>query len=216
MTAKKRIGALVIGQSPRPDLVAPLQQLRPDFELLQAGALDGVNGADIPTSAPSPYPLLTLLRDGTQVKVDEADLTPLLQTALSDLEAQEVLVTILLCAGSFEALQGQRPLLKPFDLACATLRSMGLVHLGVICPLKAQEAPLKQRWQAAGFKPVVQTTKLEGASTDLSAFQQNNVDCLILDYVGHPPEQVQALKAVSALPILDLGGLTMSLLAELL
>ena len=44
----KRIGALVIGQSPRPDLVAPLVQLLPDCEIRQAGALDGLTPEDLP------------------------------------------------------------------------------------------------------------------------------------------------------------------------
>ena len=38
----KQIGALLIGQSPRPDLVKPLAALLPDWEIIQAGALDGL------------------------------------------------------------------------------------------------------------------------------------------------------------------------------
>ncbi len=211
------IGAIVIGQSPRADLVGPLNQMRPDLQIIQAGALDELTIAELPDPITAYYPLMTRMRDGKQVRADEAFLAPLLQSALFRLEAQGVVASILLCAGSFQALQGNRPLIKPFETAWATLRALGMKHLGVVCPTKSQEIPIKARWQAAGFEPVVYTTPLAGSQTDLSGFDSLNTPlaCIVLDYVGHPPEQVEALQQITPLPVLDMGQLALSLLTSI-
>ncbi len=211
------IGAIVIGQSPRADLVGPLEQMRPDLQIIQAGALDELTVAELPDPATATYPLMTRMRAGTAVRADEAFLAPLLQSALHRLEAQGVVASILLCAGSFQALYGTRPVVKPFEVACTTLQALGMKHLGVVCPTKSQEVPIKARWQAAGFEPVVYTTSLAGTQTDLRGFAHPDVslDCIVLDYVGHPTEQVSALQQITSLPVLDMGQLALALLVSM-
>ncbi|MCB0034757.1 MAG: AroM family protein, partial [Anaerolineales bacterium] len=156
--SKPKIGAVTIGQSPRPDLIEPLGQLRPDVEIIEVGALDGLTAADLPDAAEASYPLKTRLRDGHLVTVPEAFLKPLIQQAVEAAEAQQVLATVLLCAGTFAEVSGvSRPLVKPFDTAVAVLNSMGVTHIGVLAPMVTQERPIRARWTAAGFDARVWT-----------------------------------------------------------
>jgi hypothetical protein len=210
---------LVIGQSPRPDLTEPLRTLLPaDVALRELGALDGLTLADLPDASAAAYPLGTRMRDGTAVTIPETFLIPLLQHKLAELEADGVLATVLLCAGSFALLRGKRPLFKPFDIALATLQSLRLHRLAALTPFAGQIAPIQQRWQAAGFaahvwaRPISHDADFVGWLRGQIA-QTAGIDCLLLDYVGHDPEERLWLQTAVSLPVLDLGHLTLSVAA---
>ncbi|HSG16474.1 MAG TPA: AroM family protein [Anaerolineae bacterium] len=219
---QKLIGALTIGQSPRPDLVAPLKSRLPEeCQILQAGALDGLIKASLPAVQNETYPLTTRMRDGSSVVIEEFFLAAKLQQALDQLEEQGVMATILLCAGTFSDLNGVHPLFKPFAIGRAVINSLGLNKIGLIAPIKEQEAPIRQRWQTAGFQPTVWTADL--AQQDERFIQQldelievNKLECIVLDYVGHPEPIVSQLRATAAVPLIDLGQLAMAALSSVL
>lgn len=159
--------ALSIGQTPRPGLCAPLLALLPGHaRLLEAGALDGLDEEQLAaltaraaSGAGGGYPLITSLRDGRVVRVEESDLVPLLTAAM----ARAVLAVpataplgcgMLLCAGSFADVRSpQCPLVKPFEAARLMLEATQPrrpAALAVLCPA-GQEAAIGARWRAAGF-----------------------------------------------------------------
>ncbi len=219
---QKRIGALTIGQSPRSDLIAPLASLLPpDCEIVQAGALDGLTQDDLPSETSGPYPLVTRMKNGAAVMIDESFLILRLQKALNSLEDSGVIATLLLCAGTFAELQGIRPLYKPFKTACDLLDTLNFRSIGLITPVEEQEKPIRERWETLGWETVVWTDDL---GVQDQAFQQrlndhiqtNKLDCIVLDYVGHPVEQVAQLQKTVDLPVIDLGYLTMVTLASTL
>lgn len=218
----KRIGALVIGQSPRPDLVDPLVSALPaGCKVLQAGALDGLTTDDLPTGIAGAYPLTTRMFDGALVMVDETFLIPKLQQALTRLEAQDVAATILLCAGTFSGLHGNKPLYKPFTLARDILKTLGIHRIGLIVPIPEQAEPIQQRWTTAGFWTTIQTADIcaqdEPFYPDfLELTEANELEAVVLDYVGHPTWAVEQLQAFAPVPVIDLGQLTIRTLAATL
>ncbi len=215
----QKIGALVIGQSPRPDLVSPLARSLPNHcEIVQAGALDGLKATDLPSIHKGAYPLTTRMRDGSQVMAEEAFLASRLQQTLNHLEEQDVVASILLCAGTFAELGGKRPLIKPFFVGRNVLNTFGMKKIGLISPIKEQESPIRQRWHAAGFEATVWTADL---SQQDDMFHQmlnehvaaHDLECIVLDYVGHPSQAVRQLQETAVLPILDLGQLAIATLS---
>ncbi len=216
----KKIGALQIGQTPRPDLVTPLETLLPDVEIIQAGALDGLTPDALPDASAAPYPLTTIM-EGQRVLASEDFLAPRLQTALNRLETQGVFATILLCAGTFAGLSGTRPLVKPFDVGLAFIRSLNLHALGFIAPFRGQETPIRLRWEKHGFKTTVWAADIANQG---AAFQQqlshniraNGLQAIVLDYVGHPHAPVQQLQHTTPIPVIDLGNLAMRMIGSLL
>ena len=216
------IGVLTIGQSPRPDLVDLLWQVLPDgCQVEETGALDGLSASLIPPISEGVYPLTTRLQDGSSVMVEESFLLPRLQQALEHLESKGVAASILLCAGTFAGLQGVQPVFKPFTVASNEFRTRGLKSLGLIAPIKEQVTPIRRRWQAAGFEATVWTADLsrqdKGFRQQLAAqIEMNELECIVLDYVGHPPQHVTQLQQNSMLPVIDLGQLAMSALAGIL
>jgi hypothetical protein len=159
--------ALSIGQTPRPGLCAPLLALLPGHaRLLEAGALDGLDEEQLAaltaraaSGAGGRYPLITSLRDGRVVHVEESDLVPLLTAAMARAvlavpTAAPLCCGMLLCAGSFADVRSpQCPLVKPFEAARLMLEATQPrrpAALAVLCPA-GQEAAIGARWRAAGF-----------------------------------------------------------------
>jgi len=217
--AQKRIGALTIGQSPRPDLVSPLVQLMPDCEIIQAGALDGLTPEELPDISEAAYPLVTQMQNGAVVKVDESYIAPKLQQAQNRLDAKGVAATLLLCAGTFANLHGTQPVYKPFNIGCSVLSALNMKSIGLIAPVLEQEAPIRQRWESIRWELTVWTADL---GTQDRAFHrqlilrinESELDCIVLDYVGHPLEQVVQLRRSIDKPVIDLGYLAMVILAS--
>jgi protein AroM len=217
--AHKRIGALVIGQSPRPDLVSPLMQLIPACEIIQAGALDGLSPEELPDLSEATYPLATQMGNGSHVLVDESFISPKLQRAQNRLDAKGVAATLLLCAGTFANLHGKQPVYKPFNITCSVLKALNMNSIGLITPIPGQEVPIRQRWEPFGWKTTVWTADL--GNQDRTFHQELNarinefeLDCIVLDYVGHPLAQVFQLQRSVKQPVIDLGYLSMVILAN--
>ena len=219
-----RIGALTIGQSPRPDLVASLQQRLPKAEIIQVGALDRLELADLPPrNQPEgeDYLLTTRLRDGGLVHVPEAFLIPLMADGLKRLEAEAPQAIFLLCAGTFAELASPLPLIKPFVLAHELLASIGIRRLGIIAPIPEQVKPIRARWEAAGFAVTVWAADAAhptGAFIDtVKRYRtEKKFEALVLDYVGHPPEVSQTLQRKLDIPVIDLGEVAVATLAAML
>ena len=216
-TTRARIGVLSIGQTPRPDLMTPLERMASAYQLVSRGALDTLASHDLPDPQKAKVPLLTRLRDETEVTLDESFLAPLLQDAVHRLEAEGVIATVLLCAGEFRGLWSARPLIRPFEAAAQVLKSCGVSRIGVIAPTIGQIAPARSKWNRAGFEAAVWTMPSsqvlipwlqESMPTDLGA--------LVFDYVGYPLDVLRRAQAVLSMPVLDLGHLAVALLEAIL
>jgi protein AroM len=202
----RRIAALTIGQSPRPDLLEQLRARLPDdVEILEVGALDPLVAATLPRPRAGPHPvtwscpLTTRLRDGTLVTLDETDLAPLVQAALERGEEAGAEVTLLLRAGGFRDATARGALVRPFDSAVERVRSIGARRIAVVVPIVAQAAPAVRKWTNAGLDAVA----IVGEPTAAPAAIE--VDAIVLDYVGHPAGTVAALRDLTDLPVVDLG-----------
>jgi hypothetical protein len=229
-----RFGALSFGLTPRPGLIAPLRASFPDAEIIEAGALDGLPAYLIPDVSEdyssAVYPLITSLRDGTTVRVEEHDLEPLLQEAACRLETQDgVDAILLLCAGSFVDVVGNAeedtgsrsvrrvPLIKPFTILSASLQSLQLKRLAVLCP-DGQEDAIAKRWAAAGFECVTRAIDMEPETP----FDEEGVrplagwvlevvdkveraDCVVIDYVGQTALAPEMLAAHIGRPVVDMS-----------
>ena len=78
----KRVGAITIGQAPRTDVMEDIGDiLGKELTLVQAGALDGLTAAEIEALRPdgTGNTLVSRLRDGTGVILQEQKILPLLQ-----------------------------------------------------------------------------------------------------------------------------------------
>jgi hypothetical protein len=150
--------------------------------------------------------------------VEECFIAPKLQVVLEQLEHQGVVTTLLLCAGTFAHLQGTRPLFKPLEIGRAVLGVLNVKSLGLIAPVVEQETPIRQRWEKAGWHYTVWTAALGNQDRAFhrkltNQIKTNRLDCIVLDYFGHPLDQFAQLQRTIDLPVLDLSHLAMVILA---
>jgi hypothetical protein len=159
------------------------------------------------------------MRTGATVMVDESFIAPKLQHAQNRLEAKGVTATLLLCAGTFANLYGTYPLYKPFKISYSVLGTLNMKSIGLIAPVVEQEIPIKQRWEKMGWDPTVWTADLGDQDQTFhrqlnERIQTNGLDCIVLDYVGHPLKQVTQLQNSIEVPVIDMGYLAMVMLAS--
>lgn len=217
-----RIGALTISQSPRHDLLEPLITRFPEHQIIEAGALDSINTGDLPDGKDAPYPLTTTLINGAHVTLDRNFLAPLVQNALTRLEAQNVDLSILLCAGDFPNLQADMPVIQPTTIAQNILHAMGISRLAVISPIAIQVRPIAKKWIQAGFHPTVWTMPARTAIEQQALWinsqltTHHELTCVVLDYVGYPTKSIITLQQLVNKPVFDLGHLAFSAISALL
>src|SRR5437868_6533603 len=155
---KARIGMVTIGQAPRSDVVPDMAALLPGVEIVEAGALDGLDRTAIASLAPEGDDeiLVTRLADGSAVFVGKSRVLSRVKARIAALEDQGVALTVLLCTGAFPRMAARRPLLGPHQILLGVLR--GLSHpgrLGVLTPSERHVPQTTARWRADGFDAVV-------------------------------------------------------------
>jgi protein AroM len=219
----RRLGFVTIGQSPRDDILpGMLPHLPPDVELLQAGALDGIQPDQLAAMAPMPgdYVLTTRLADGRAVTVARQRVLPRLQAAVNSVTDRGAEVVAILCTGTFSDLTSRSLLVEPervFHAFCAGVAGSG--HLGAIIPLPAQVPQAVARWHDAGVRatviaasPYEETTSLVSAAHKL---KDAGVTAVAMDCFGFTEEMRGLVKGVTGTPVILANTYLARVLAEL-
>lgn len=207
-----RVGAIVIGQTPRPDLEAVL-----GVAAEVRGALDLPGALDFPEhdpESPGIFPLRTRLKDGRVVVVDEPWLAPRVQEQIQSLEADGADVVVLLCAGPFAGLASRKPLVHPFRLGVGTLRAMGVQRLLTLVPIPEQVEPARHKWSEVGFQPDVVVFPDSGLA-DFVQGRVTHADAVVLDYVGLDQAVIDSVRRRVSVPVVDLGHLASAALKSM-
>lgn len=162
----KKIGAITIGQAPRNDVMGDIAEiLRGDIELLQAGALDGLTLEDVEKLRPdgTGNTLVSRMRDGTAVTLQEQKILPLMQRRIDALQAQGVSAILIMCTGEFpEVFTSKVPLIYPSKVICNIVASLNNVsRIGIITPEAAQMEDIRKsgaeslrRWSPSNGIPI--------------------------------------------------------------
>jgi len=138
-----------IGQSPSPALVHQIAlALNSQYELIEAGAMDGLNLSEIQSLSPceNDYPLAASLQERFLVYVSKEKLTPFIQKQIDKLE-KDVAQIILLCSDRFINLKSSVPLIFPFEILNEYIKSADFTkQIGVVVPHPGQARHASVRW----------------------------------------------------------------------
>jgi protein AroM len=214
VTGRQVIGLVTIGQSPRADVVPEMvsrlaDRIQDRVELVERGALDGLNAAGVAALAPGPGDtvLVSTLRDGSEVSLAEDRVLPMLQGAVDHVLERGASVVAVLCTGVDGALRCPRPLLSPGpltrDLVAAAAPGS---RLGVIVPDPEQVPGARSDWlevsaavQVVAASPYGPAAAVERAARQLASWRP---DLVVLDCLGFD-ERLQHLAARAAgVPVL--------------
>ena len=156
MKQQVRVGLITIGQTPRPDLVSDLSQFwNNQFEIIQEGALDGLDDSEIALLEPAAgeSDLITRLADGRAVYVSHHRLTPYIQAAIERSCKKRVSIAVIACTGGFDSLQAAVPIIQPchvLEHSVAAILERGK-SVALIVPTEGQVQEAKNRWSERGY-----------------------------------------------------------------
>jgi len=138
----KRVAFLTTGQAPRVDLVPEMVgEIDASIEVIEAGMLDDLSAEEIAALRPAEGApvIVSRLRDGTEVLMDHRKVAAGLQPLIERHAATDV--QVLLCTGSFPALDGAS-LVKAGPVVDGRVAELagGGRRIGVMVPGAAQIA----------------------------------------------------------------------------
>jgi protein AroM len=221
-----RVGLITVGQSPRSDVVPDMAAiLGDDVEIVEAGALDGLERERIAALAPEGPDeiLVTRMADGAPVFVGKTKMIPLIEARIAALEGRGVALNVLLCTGEFPKLAARRPFLEPQQLLLGLLRAMTFPgRLGVLTPSERHVPQTEARWRACGFDAHVaplspyeehDPVALRRAAQTLRA---GNAGLVVMDCIGFRRKTRDEMAALTGVPTLVANLLVARVAAELL
>lgn len=204
---RAKLGILVVGQSPRPEVEQEFHRLVPSVQIEQRGCLDGLNREDISALAPSrgEVGIFTRLPNGEGVSLSKAAVVRHGTAQLDRLEQSGARAVVALCTGEFPDWEG-RPILLPSRIIrsfVTSLQSGG--HLGVLSPLQSQIPATEKRWAAAGYRttavalsPNATAIEAEAASAQ---FAEAAPDIILLDCVSYTLETKSIIRKATGRPV---------------
>jgi protein AroM len=223
--ARRKVGAITIGQSPRTDVVPEmLEVLGPSVEILEGGALDGLSTDAIASMAPreGQYVLVTRLRDGSSVHVAKEQILPRMQEQIDRLVAAGAEAIALLCTGEFPAFRSRRLLVEPQPVLQHFVAGVaGGRRLGAVVPAREQVEQGTRRWKASGAgevcvvagSPYADIGELERAAVALKDW---GAELIVLDCIGFTGAMKARAAAIVGVPVILPRTVLARTLAELL
>jgi len=166
-----KIGLLTIGQSPREDLTPEIKPLLlPHIEVVEYGLLDNLSPEEIKLLRPEmiEIPLVTRLRNGSQVQLSERKISKLLPKAIDLVKTRmDVRAVGILCTNDFPKTKFPCPAIFPFDyLKFLINQILEVRNLGVVVPLENQVEMAKEKWEREKTIVVAKSPYIEGKAWD--------------------------------------------------
>jgi len=205
-----KVGFLTIGQSPREDLTPEIKPLfLPHLEIVEYGLLDNLTPEEIKLLKPEmkEIPLVTRLRDGSQVQLSERKISELLPEAINLMKTRmDVRVVGILCTNDFPKTKFPCPAIFPFDyLKFLINQILEVRNLGVVVPLESQVEMTKKKWDKEKTVVVAKSPYTEGKTWNEIAqtFTQEKVEAIVLDCIGYKIKDRQELQSLIHVPTLS-------------
>ena len=220
---------ITIGQSPRDDILSVMRKyVQTDVEIVQRGALDGLDASTVAGLRPEPgqTTLVSRLRDGTEAKLAHERIVPLMQKGVDDLAQEGVEFIVLLCSGAFAELHSERPILHPSRLVRGVVTALvNGSRLGVVVPSVDQvagaETSADQRWgtpdvfvtHASPYaEPAVQAGEWRRVAREL---KNEGVDLACLNCMGMDEEMKATVQRLTRKPVILASSLVGRIVGEL-
>ncbi|WP_432403740.1 AroM family protein [Wukongibacter sp. M2B1] len=189
-----KLGIITIGQSPRVDLTGDmLNILRKDIEVIERGVLDSftlkeVNEYFRPIEGEAR--LVSRMRDGNQVILDEGKIIKELQTVIYELE-KEVDMILLLCTGKFPKLYSKKTLIMPKPIVKSVIDVLrDGKKIGVVIPDISQKEDIELWWKSVEIDVEIfaYSPYTSNCPIDNIVFKDDSIEHIVLDCMGYTQE----------------------------
>lgn len=218
----KKIGMLTIGQTPRDDLIPGLLDiLGPEYEIVEAGALDDhtieqVKEIDL---NPEHYVLVTRMREGTEVKITKKYIIPQMQEQLDKLEAQGVLLTVVMCTGKFPQFNSKRLVVTPSEILKGVIEgSLKEGKVAVVYPVPEQIPYADRDFGREGivvYPDSVSPYEADDVKGLLERMIEEDPDLVFLNCFGFPYSIKKQVQDATGKPVIHSSSLIARVVKEL-
>lgn len=221
MRAKPRIGFATIGQSPRSDTVpAIVADLGTVVEVVEAGALDGLDDAAIARLGPRPgeYSFATRLADGRQVVLGKGAAEARLATVLERLDRDRLDMIVVLCAGTQLPKLDHTLLIEPQRIVDGLTAALAanVKTLGIVLPLERQVAHFRLEAEVSAELRVTHASPYEGDRFAQAGKDLAGCDLVVMHCMGYCSAMQAKVAAASGAPTLTAPRLVAGVLKQLL
>lgn len=193
MVPSLHLGALVVGQSPRPDIVAEISTaVGHHVKVDLRGALDGLSRAEIDALPPQSGKdtLFTRLPNGDGVRISKQAVIQYGAEQLESLQASGADAVIVSCTGDFPQWRERYRVIYPSLVLrhmVAALQQDG--RIGVFTPLPEQAPNTETRWREAGYAPLVvplsPNADAEATTRAAQAMLAHDPELLVFDCISY-------------------------------
>lgn len=202
----KKLGILVVGQSPRPEVEIEFRRLVADVDLDLRGCLDGLSRSEIARLEPNgnETTLFTRLPSGEGVKLSKRAVVEHGTRHLDELENSGAQAVLILCTGEFPIWAGRRVLIPSIIMKNFVVGVQPQGHLGVLSPLETQVDNTRKRWLSENHDVTVKALSpnatIKEAEIAVRALVEASPDLVVLDCVSYTREIKNAIYRQSGRP----------------
>jgi protein AroM len=218
----KKIGMLTIGQTPRNDLIPGLLEiLGPDYEIVEAGALDDHTMEDVEKIDLNPdhYILVSRMRDGAEIKITKKYIIPRMQKQLEKLEEQGVRLTVVMCTGKFPPFKSKGLVLTPSEVLKGVIKSaLKSGKLAVVYPTAEQMPYAEKDFGAEGIQLYADTVspyEPDDVKGLLDRLVKEDPDLVFLNCFGFPYSIKKQVQEATGKPTIHSSAMIARVVKEL-
>lgn len=222
MSARPVIGLLVIGQAPRPALLAEFRHvLGESVTLDMRGALDHLDEAGLAAAAPhdDADTLYTTLPDGRSVLISKAAVTQGMAARLHELGKMGATAAFVCCTGKFPSLAAPGVHFASDLLAGAVQGCLPQGRLGVFIPTPSQEVAARARWGGRGYETGIVSLQPDAGEADIRAAAQlmakAKPELVVHDCISYTSASRRLAASIHGAPALLAATVTARFAAEL-
>lgn len=220
----RRLGVVVIGQSPRHEVQAELRAMLPaDVEIDLRGGLDGLSRAEIDALAPKDDldTLFTRLPDGSAIRLSRAAAERGVARKVAAFLAEDVAAVLLNCTGPFPGLPPSGRVILPSAILSGVAGALlPAGRLGLLLPLPEQTEMVCAKWRRPGLdllpQPLVPGSDDATIDAAAAALDALSPDLVILDCMSYNTSTKQRLRRGLRAPVLLAVSLAARVAAEML
>jgi protein AroM len=224
MMATKRLGVVVVGQSPRPEIIA---QMRPflgdEVQIDLRGALDGLSRAEVAALAPSSGDdtLFTRLPPGQEnIKLSKRAVEARAKTVFERIAADDATITMLCCTGEFPTLNSASVVLPSAILSGLVSGLLPRGRLGIFIPLPEQAETLRAKWRRPALKVFAEplTPGSDAPAIDAAAHRlaARVPDLVVMDCMSYDQQIKDRVRQTVRVPVILAIAAAARIAAELL
>jgi protein AroM len=205
----RTFGCLTIGQAPRDDVLWSMIPRVNNRDVIQHGALDGLTLEQVKDLHPkdTEKPLVSRMRDGTEVLLSKGRLIPHLQSAVDRAVADGAEALVILCTGEFAGLNLPRPTIFPDRVLGGVVKALLTTGtIGVLMPHLGQMETMRKKWESPAHHFIGAAASPYSAPDDLAALARrladDGADLLVMDCMGYTAEMKASVSSAVGIPVI--------------